>query len=197
MSSHHIVRDNQEPALLLATGQYSEKHLGQLLEWSPVLGVMEHALPAVLSAGLKVDAVFCRPALAEVLEESLSYQRPISIVPCGEDYEAILHWFWLRKHHDLTVVCDLQGGEVPVFFENAREKEAAPAIILISENWRGHLHKGQMWEKWLPEGQLIKTSCPAESAENALYEPNRGYTALKSGMVRLNFSRETWIFEPV
>lgn len=36
MSSHHIVRDDQEPALIIANGAAcSSELLGQLLEWSP------------------------------------------------------------------------------------------------------------------------------------------------------------------
>ncbi|MFD2144372.1 hypothetical protein [Mucilaginibacter antarcticus] len=38
MSSHHIVREKQEPALLvLGLDGFDEEQLGQLLEWSPTL----------------------------------------------------------------------------------------------------------------------------------------------------------------
>ena len=38
MSSHHIVRDDQEPALIIANGaSCSNELLGQLLEWSPIV----------------------------------------------------------------------------------------------------------------------------------------------------------------
>ena len=37
MSSHHIVRDDQEPALIITNGAScsEEELIGQLLEWSP------------------------------------------------------------------------------------------------------------------------------------------------------------------
>ncbi len=58
MSSHHIVRDKQEPALVIANGaSCSFELLGQLLEWSPFVLVLDGALQRVLSLGVKIDAV--------------------------------------------------------------------------------------------------------------------------------------------
>jgi hypothetical protein len=38
MSSHHIVKEKQEPALYIHHfGNFDEEYLGQLLEWSPTL----------------------------------------------------------------------------------------------------------------------------------------------------------------
>ncbi len=56
MSSHHIVKDNQEPALIIANGQpCSAELMGQLLEWSPVVLVLDGAIDNVLTMGIKVD----------------------------------------------------------------------------------------------------------------------------------------------
>jgi len=56
MSSHHIVKDKQEPALIIANGEAcSEELLGQLLEWSPFIVVLDHAIYRVLDLGIKVD----------------------------------------------------------------------------------------------------------------------------------------------
>ncbi|WP_306351192.1 thiamine diphosphokinase [Flavobacterium sp. '19STA2R22 D10 B1'] len=58
MSSHHIVRDDQEPALIIANGAAcSEELLGQLLEWSPLVIVLDSAIDRVLNLGIKVDVL--------------------------------------------------------------------------------------------------------------------------------------------
>lgn len=58
MSSHHIVRDDQEPALIIANGAAcSNELLGQLLEWSPIVIVLDSAIHRVLDLGIKVDVV--------------------------------------------------------------------------------------------------------------------------------------------
>jgi thiamine pyrophosphokinase len=58
MSSHHIVREKQEPALMVANGEAcSLELLGELLEWSPYVLALDGALPRLLTLGIKVDAV--------------------------------------------------------------------------------------------------------------------------------------------
>ncbi|PZR22809.1 MAG: thiamine diphosphokinase [Flavobacterium psychrophilum] len=58
MSSHHIVRDDQEPALIIANGaECSNELMGQLLEWSPLVIVLDSAMPRVMELGIKVDVL--------------------------------------------------------------------------------------------------------------------------------------------
>ena len=58
MSSHHIVRDDQEPALIIANGaSCSEELIGQLLEWSPLVIVLDSAMDRVLELGIKIDVL--------------------------------------------------------------------------------------------------------------------------------------------
>jgi thiamine pyrophosphokinase len=58
MSSHHIVRDDQEPALIIANGEAcNQELLGQLLEWSPLIIVLDSAIERVLELGIKVDVL--------------------------------------------------------------------------------------------------------------------------------------------
>ena len=58
MSSHHIVRDDQEPALIIANGQEcSMELLGQLLEWSPIVIVLDNAIERVLQLDIKIDVL--------------------------------------------------------------------------------------------------------------------------------------------
>ncbi len=81
MSSHHIVRDDQEPALIIANGaECSNELLGQLLEWSPLVIVLDSAIERVLDLGIKVDVLlgdFDRGFDAEHYREK---QYPIEIV---------------------------------------------------------------------------------------------------------------------
>lgn len=58
MSSHHIVREKQEPALLiLELDFFEEEHLGQLLEWSPTVLVTDNAAEKLHSLGIKFDVL--------------------------------------------------------------------------------------------------------------------------------------------
>jgi thiamine pyrophosphokinase len=56
MSSHHIVREKQEPALLiLGLTNFSSEQLGQLLEWSPTVIATPLIAEELNSLGLKID----------------------------------------------------------------------------------------------------------------------------------------------
>lgn len=58
MSSHHIVREKQEPALLiLGLDNFSDELLGQLLEWSPTVIVTELIAEKLNTYGIKIDWV--------------------------------------------------------------------------------------------------------------------------------------------
>ncbi|MBB1139873.1 thiamine diphosphokinase [Myroides sp. WP-1] len=58
MSSHHIVRDDQEPALIIANGAAcSQDLLDQLLEWSPFIVVLDEAIERVIALNIKVDVL--------------------------------------------------------------------------------------------------------------------------------------------
>ncbi len=58
MSSHHFVKEGQEPALIIANGQpCSETLMHELLEWSPFIVVLDGALQKALNLGIKFDVV--------------------------------------------------------------------------------------------------------------------------------------------
>lgn len=81
MSSHHIVREKQEPALIIANGEAcSPELLGQLLEWSPFIVVLDHAIYRVLDLGIKIDVWmgdFDQPHDVEAIR---SRQHPLEII---------------------------------------------------------------------------------------------------------------------
>ena len=81
MSSHHIVREKQEPALIIANGEAcSPELLGQLLEWSPFIVVLDHAIYRVLDLGIKVDAWLGDFDVAHDFEAIRERQHPLEIV---------------------------------------------------------------------------------------------------------------------
>ncbi|WP_138481064.1 thiamine diphosphokinase [Dyadobacter bucti] len=81
MSSHHIVKEKQEPALIIANGEACSKELlGQLLEWSPFIVVLDHAIYRVLELGIKIDVWmgdFDQPHDFDAIRSS---QHPLEII---------------------------------------------------------------------------------------------------------------------
>lgn len=81
MSSHHIVREKQEPALIIANGEAcSFELLGQLLEWSPFVVVLDQAIHRVMELGIKVDVLMGDFDHNIDLTEIEKSQYPIEII---------------------------------------------------------------------------------------------------------------------
>jgi len=109
MSSHHIVRDDQEPALIIANGaSCSFELLGQLLEWSPIVVVLDNAIDRVLQLDIKVDVLlgdFDGDFDPEIYKEK---QYPLEIVytPNQEktDLEKALDYLVENGHKAVNIV---------------------------------------------------------------------------------------------
>jgi thiamine pyrophosphokinase len=109
MSSHHIVRDDQEPALIIANGAACHPELlGQLLEWSPLVIVLDSAMERVMQLDIKVDVLlgdFDRDFDAEQYKTS---QYPIEIIHTPDqdktDLEKAFDYLIHRKIPAVNVV---------------------------------------------------------------------------------------------
>lgn len=81
MSSHHFVKELQEPALIIANGEEcSMSLLEQLLEWSPLVVVLDGAVHRVLELDIKIDVLLGDFDHTEDRENLLRHQQPVSIV---------------------------------------------------------------------------------------------------------------------
>lgn len=109
MSSHHVVREAQEPALIIANGEScSNELIGQLLEWSPFIVVLDGALDRVLQLGIKFDVVlgdFDHQSLDEV-RERIPPDTTIEYVPDQEktDLEKGIEFLIQRNFKAVNII---------------------------------------------------------------------------------------------
>ena len=109
MSSHHIVRDDQEPALIIANGaSCNPELLGQLLEWSPLVIVLDSAIERVIQLDIKVDVLlgdFDRNFNPEIYQTT---QYPIEIIHTPDqnktDLEKAFDYLIQRKIPAVNVI---------------------------------------------------------------------------------------------
>ncbi|MFZ4106431.1 thiamine diphosphokinase [Flavobacterium sp.] len=109
MSSHHIVRDDQEPALIIANGaSCSFELLGQLLEWAPIVVVLDNAIERVLQLDIKIDVLlgdFDGDFNPEIYKEK---QYPLEIVHTPDqnktDLEKAFDYLIEKGHKAVNVV---------------------------------------------------------------------------------------------
>jgi thiamine pyrophosphokinase len=145
MSSHHIVREKQEPALLI-TGldNFSDELLGQLLEWSPTVVVTADTAEQMQAYGIKIDWL--------VADEMIDLQQSdIKLVPAAEDKPVItaLKQLASEGYHAVNLVTDnfsaddfagcFEQLDLVVFYEGKK-------IIAV--------HPG--FSKWKPAGDRME-----------------------------------------
>jgi len=81
MSSHHVIKEDQEPALILANGEAcSIGLLEQLLEWSPFVLVLDGALHRALDLKLKFNTVLGDLDSVQNIHENLKHYQPVELV---------------------------------------------------------------------------------------------------------------------
>ena len=161
MSSHHIVRDDQEPALIIANGAAcNEELLGQLLEWSPLVIVLDSAIERVLELGIKVDVLlgdFDRGFDAEHYKES---QYPIEIVHTPNQDKTDLEKafdFLIEKGHKAANVIWATGKRADHTITNitniVRFREKLK-IVLFDDHSKIFLLPNK-FEKWYTKDSVI------------------------------------------
>ncbi len=109
MSSHHIVRDDQEPALIIANGAAcNEELLGQLLEWSPLVIVLDRAIERVMSLNIKVDVLLGDFDNGFNPHDFIELQQPIEVIYAPDqnktDLEKAFDYLIERKIPAVNVV---------------------------------------------------------------------------------------------
>lgn len=158
MSSHHIVRDDQEPALIIANGaSCNSELLGQLLEWSPLVIVLDSAMERVLELGIKVDVLlgdFDRGFDPEYYREK---QFPLEIVYAPDqdktDLEKAFEYL-IEKGHKAANVIWATGRRADHTITNMTNivRFQSQLKIVILDDYSKIFQLPKRYEKWYPKG---------------------------------------------
>lgn len=179
MSSHHIIRENQEPALVIDdTWNENSESIQQLLEWSPTVIVTEHALESILSWGIKIDIVIALEQHVDELTKSLQDQFPLRILSClteTETIETALHFLTDSGQKAVTII---STAALELF-----EKFSSLDIAVIQHGRRWVLIRNGHFEKWLPANTTLAIY-PKDDAELSVE---------KDGLITIQRNYSFWI----
>ncbi|MCO5936869.1 thiamine pyrophosphokinase [Mucilaginibacter sp. RB4R14] len=178
MSSHHIVREKQEPALLLLSlGNFSEELLGQLLEWSPTVIATPLIAEQMNSYEIKIDII-----VADEIDKTLqSYIRQIPQAGASQ-VEAALNFLIQNEYKAVNVVADdVNFNEFTTFASKIN-------IVIYSGNQKIYaVNPG--FSKWKPAGESIRIlSLYLNLQTNGLADKGNGdFVTTTDGFISLNF----------
>nr|WP_297307549.1 thiamine diphosphokinase [uncultured Flavobacterium sp.] len=161
MSSHHIVRDDQEPALIIANGEACSRDLlDQLLEWSPLVIVLDSAIERVIELGIKVDVLIGDFDRNFEYEKYKDLQFPIDVikVDCqnSTDLDKAYNYLIERNIPAANVVW-ATGRRADHTFSNLTNvvKFADQLKIVILDDYSKVFLLPRKYKKWYPKNTPI------------------------------------------
>ncbi|MBX2961570.1 MAG: hypothetical protein KF687_03605 [Cyclobacteriaceae bacterium] len=189
MSSHHIVRENQEPALVIADmSALPVEWLQQLLEWSPTVTVFDSAVEAVRNLGIKLDVVITKPGRVREFVDLLNDQTPVKILGHHTDDHPVntaMMFFVAGKYKAVNVV-----GIEPSILEPFT---AQIDIVTFHGGKRWVYARQGKFEKWVTKGTTFTLPEKLISVEGI---DAAGY-AVKDGIVKAKSDLAFWIGEKI
>lgn len=194
MSSHHFVKEGQEPALLIAEA-LSFELAEPLLEWAPLVVVCDTALDEVLRWGIKIDVVLGEDTAVRALQEKLIEQAPVKILSYqpGEDpLENALHFLIASKNTAVNIMT----GSVQNRLHLAKSFQQIQIVLMDHyRKWSLYTH---LFEKWVPAGTslMIHQNDPSQKFTfTGLTTEGEGVTASSDGLISIESDNIFWIGE--
>lgn len=181
MSSHHIVRENQEPALLVEHFHaLSEEYLGQLLEWSPTVITTSDMVDYFLTKDIKVDILYG--------DETAIAQEDIKRITTVES-------FWIDT---LTFLVENNYKAVNIMAKKLHEDFllfAAKINIVVFVDGVKYVLVRNKFEKWKTVGQkMFMDSSKIKSFNGLRYIGDNIFEVEQDGFVMFEMNTDCFVF---
>jgi len=176
MSSHHIIREKQEPALYIRhLGAFNEEYLGQLLEWSPTLIVSAAVYEKAISLGLKVDVV--------VSSNDQDFQENTKVIYAkSEELDAVLDYL-ISENYSAVNVIDSKSElrELGSYIEEIN-------IVVFTETEKSYAIKSG-FKVWKPKGTIFNIEVISYfETSNLKQTENNTFEVINDGFVEFIFN---------
>ncbi len=151
MSSHHIVQDQQEPALLIhRLAYFSVTVLHALLEWSPMVLCCEPTIDLYSNLGHKLDVALVGFDQMNSWEEELRNQMPVRILGSAENafLDSGLELLKKEGHRTVNIITDDFSLLEVIRFSQHHIVDLE--LVIFTESGRHVLQKKLSYHKWLP-----------------------------------------------
>ncbi len=153
MSSHHIVRDEQEPALLIINPNLNNVPMDSLLEWTPTVIVDARDVEKLLLQGFKLDVVIGGNKDLELIRELLTHQEPLKYLTKNKEentLERALHFLLANNYNAVNII----GKWDSAFTKKLNPFTSKIDLVIYDNNLKWHYSK-EHFKKWLSIGQSI------------------------------------------
>jgi len=190
MSSHHFVKEDQEPALIIHdASSIPFASIEELLEWSPTLIVSEQALAGVLLWGIKIDVVISVQKNVQHYVDLLNDQAPVKILshqPSESPLTTALYFLIAGKYRAVNVT----GVELKVLQPFTTTLD----VVAFIEHKRWSFARNGKFEKWLTQGSRIAIKGEEEVTVSKI-GVDENLRVITDGLVTLSGDGPFWVGE--
>ncbi|WP_374948967.1 thiamine diphosphokinase [Mucilaginibacter sp.] len=182
MSSHHIIREKQEPALLiLGLDNFDDEFLGQLLEWSPTIITTPLTAEQMNSQGIRVDIV--------ISNDVLDVQSDVRLIKTdGNVVATVLDFLIANDYKAVNIITDDFRTE-----DFLRYADKINLVIFFGDKKIYPVTTG--FSKWKPAAEIITVLSPFGSlqATGLTLSNAANYHTIADGFFTLRFN-EPFLF---
>lgn len=146
MSSHHFVKEQQEPAVfILDLENIRLEQISGLLEWVPTILVSQSTVDQVISWGIKIDVILASEEFQKTNLQLLEEQYPLKFltVPNENFLDEGLHYLKASKHEAVHLI----GMSHEKVFDIAPKLDWMN-ITLIDGSWKYYPVSSGEFKKW-------------------------------------------------
>ncbi len=194
MSSHHFVKEGQEPALLILDAPTCDV-AGPLLEWAPLVVVVQAALDEVLLWNIKIDAVLAKEINVKDLSAKLVSQAPLTILAYTPDESPLINAlnFLIRKKQNAVNIFSANVIETIAIAEEFADQlqvNVMDGTLKWSAIASGH------FEKWIAAKTIVflQEGARQQSIDfTGLKKVDDHYESVVDGIVSLESEGLFWV----
>ncbi len=184
MSSHHFVKEGQEPALIIAKATVVPlEKIQELLEWSPTVIVIEPALQMVLSWGIKIDVAIVSGSSVDSWKKALHQQGPLKLLSYSDEEPLTIAFYFListkQRSAHLVASWDKDLSSLITPFQDRL------SVVVTTGQIRWSFILSGKFEKWMPENSSLEIF--------SLVSANEKLLTLEEGIFILEKSSPFWI----
>ncbi len=178
MSSHHIVRDAQEPALVILDSNCDVLLIKNLLEWSPTVVVSSELVDFVLKEGFKIDVVIGEDEEISGCMVKLQHQAPVKFISkntSDSDLLQSIYFLTAGKYKAVNILVSM-NAEV---LESIKPFVLAIDVVIYDNRHKWYFCKDNSFKKWVSKGAtfrfLKELDITMNGTELTLSKPQTGY----------------------
>lgn len=183
MSSHHFVKEDQEPALIIAEAAVPFEKIQELLEWSPTVIVIEPALQMVLSWEIKIDVAIVSASSLEYWKKLLRDQGPLKLLSYSDEEPLTTAIYFLLSTKQRSTHLVANWNEDLSFLITPFQDRLSLVVMTGPIRW-SFITSGK-FEKWMPINSPVEIF--------SLVGANEKLLTPKEGIFTLERSSPFWI----